>query len=296
MFDWLVPLSFAVILIATLPLRTAFHFGQDEGYELMKGWLVSRGHPLYREIWNDQPPLHTEILASLFRLFGPSVLVGRLLAVGFSTLLVAGLYSVVKSEFGRVAAVAAVFLLVLSSSFVELSASVMLEIPALSVAMLGFSAWRSYALGNGKSRLIIAGILFGLAMQVKVSSILFVFAFLVDFVCYSQAQLSKTDRTLWWPPAIERWVAPVSAFIAFALVTVLFYPSSGLPQALNAHFSESTRLAAQATNYRFRPGTLLNDFFLLGPAALGALSVGTRGRHVAVAPLTLIARSTTCSR
>ncbi len=61
-----------MVLCLKAPLRTALEFGGDEGYELMKGFLVSLGHPLYREVWNDQPPLHTELLTLLFRLFGPS--------------------------------------------------------------------------------------------------------------------------------------------------------------------------------------------------------------------------------
>src|SRR5579859_5817859 len=74
--DWVVPIGFGALLCLVAPLGTAFQFGPDEGYEFMKAFLVSVGHPLYSEIWNDQPPLHTEILALLFRLFGPSALVG----------------------------------------------------------------------------------------------------------------------------------------------------------------------------------------------------------------------------
>jgi hypothetical protein len=39
---------------------------------LMKARLVSLGHPLYGRFWNDQPPLHTELVTMLFRIFGPS--------------------------------------------------------------------------------------------------------------------------------------------------------------------------------------------------------------------------------
>jgi len=82
--DWAVPLGFGTVLCLMVPLRTALEFGADEGYELMKAFLVSLGHPLYREVWNDQPPLHTELLALLFRVFGASAYVGRLLSVGFA--------------------------------------------------------------------------------------------------------------------------------------------------------------------------------------------------------------------
>ncbi len=59
--DWLLPLGFGLALLLVASLRTGLEFGADEGYELMKRWLVSLGHLLYLEIWNDQPPWHTEL-------------------------------------------------------------------------------------------------------------------------------------------------------------------------------------------------------------------------------------------
>ena len=110
--DWAVPLGFGVVLCLTVPLRTGLEFGADEGYELMKAFLVSLGHPLYYEVWNDQPPLHTELLALLFRVFGPSAYVGRLLSVGFAMVLVGSLYKVSSNRSRRVAGLVALALLV----------------------------------------------------------------------------------------------------------------------------------------------------------------------------------------
>jgi hypothetical protein len=47
-----------------LPLGTALDFSTHESYETMKPFLCNQGHALYREIWNDQPPLFTIILAA----------------------------------------------------------------------------------------------------------------------------------------------------------------------------------------------------------------------------------------
>ncbi len=135
MLDWAVPIGFGIVLWMRAPLRTALEFGGDEGYELMKGFLVSLGHPLYREVWNDQPPLHTELLALLFRIFGPSAYVARLLSVGFAMALVAALYRMVTDHSGRVAGLIALALLVSSSSFVQLCVSVMIELPAMALAL-----------------------------------------------------------------------------------------------------------------------------------------------------------------
>jgi len=133
-FDYAVPLGFGVTLWAAVPLGTALQFGPDEGFELMKAFLVSRGHALYTQVWNDQPPLHTELVALLFRVFGPSAYAGRLLTIMFAMVIVGSLYQVVRQRSGREAGLLAVLLLVSSSSFLQLSVSVMLELPAISLS------------------------------------------------------------------------------------------------------------------------------------------------------------------
>jgi hypothetical protein len=45
-----------------LPLGTAVKIGADENFELSKVTLCAHGYRLYRDIWDDQPPLLTSIL------------------------------------------------------------------------------------------------------------------------------------------------------------------------------------------------------------------------------------------
>lgn len=84
---FLAAIVYVVALICLAPIRTGFQFGGDEGHELMKALLVSRGHPLYKEVWNDQPPLYTLIVGAFFWLIGPSAFAARIITVGFSALL-----------------------------------------------------------------------------------------------------------------------------------------------------------------------------------------------------------------
>jgi hypothetical protein len=191
LLDWLVPCAFALALCLVVPLGTAFELGMDEGFEFMKGLLVSRGYPLYGEFWNDQPPLHTELLALLFRLFGPSALAGRLLSVGLATVLITALYQVARMRSGRAAGVMAVALLAASPSFLQLSVSVMLEAPAMAVAMASVWAWFRYVESNRVKWLWISGVLFGCALQVKFTAILFLPALVVDEFVARRASISK---------------------------------------------------------------------------------------------------------
>src|SRR5438034_182075 len=100
-FDLLIPITFATALCCLAPLRTAFELNVCEGWEMMKGFLFSLGYAPSKEMWNDQPPLHTFFLGILFRILGPTAYVARLLQVAFATLLVWSLYKVVQKQIGR---------------------------------------------------------------------------------------------------------------------------------------------------------------------------------------------------
>src|SRR5882724_5762356 len=81
-----------VFLQSLLPLRTTVQIGADEGFELAKATLCLRGHHLYSEVWNDQPPLHTFLVTQILKHISPSILGPRLLTVCFSLLLLAAIF------------------------------------------------------------------------------------------------------------------------------------------------------------------------------------------------------------
>jgi 4-amino-4-deoxy-L-arabinose transferase-like glycosyltransferase len=120
------PCAFVVFVLYAAPMASGFQFGSDEGYELMKALLVSRGYALYGDIWNDQPPLHTLVLATMFRWLGPEALWGRLLSLGCAAVLLDSFYSLVKHSSGRPAALLSSVFLAFSSFFAQLSISAML--------------------------------------------------------------------------------------------------------------------------------------------------------------------------
>src|SRR5579859_35950 len=90
---WAASVVVALLILAFLgiegfvPLGTAVQIGADEGFELAKATLCVKGHKLYSEVWNDQPPLHTFLVTQILQHVSPSVLGPRLLTVGFSVVL-----------------------------------------------------------------------------------------------------------------------------------------------------------------------------------------------------------------
>jgi hypothetical protein len=66
----IVALLFFVFVFSYYPFREKLQFDSDEGLNLMRSMLVALGHPLYREVSSDQPPLLTHLLAFCFVGFG----------------------------------------------------------------------------------------------------------------------------------------------------------------------------------------------------------------------------------
>lgn len=170
---WGKPTAMVVILLAAffllqsqIPLRTTVQIGADEGFELAKVTLVSKGYKLYSEVWNDQPPLHTFLVAQVIKRL-PPLLGARLVTTAFTAVLLASVFVMVGRTSGWRMGAITVGLLILSPGFLELSASCMLEIPALAVALAGLAVlvvgpqtgWRVIA--------GFAGVLFGLAALIK---------------------------------------------------------------------------------------------------------------------------------
>jgi hypothetical protein len=147
-------------MILYYPFWERFDFDTDEGINLIKSLLVNYHFPLYSQIWNDQPPLFTHLLAITLRVFGSQVVAGRLLVLGFSALLLWSAYVFLKdtvgyyagSAAGHAAAIVGTLLVVSLPFYNTLSVSVMVGLPSLALAMLSLlalSAWhRSRSSGN----------------------------------------------------------------------------------------------------------------------------------------------------
>ncbi len=135
----LVLLAGWIALQAFLPLGTAVQIGADEGFELAKATLWLNGHGLYTEVWNDQPPLHTFLVVQILKHLSPGVLGPRLVTVIASWVLLAGIFWITYRVCGVGVAGLMVALLMVSPGFLELSASCMLEIPAVAPAVLALA-------------------------------------------------------------------------------------------------------------------------------------------------------------
>ena len=159
-----------------------FQLGVDEGYELIKGWMVSEGFLLYEQVWNDQPPLHTLLLGALFKGFGPSTVVARVYAALFGGVLMVALIALPTKRGNLFAGMLVLFFWVMSPDAMFLSASVMLEIPAMACGLA--AAWLVFVWGGQRhwGWLAAAGVVMGLALLVKLTSALMLPAIGVEII------------------------------------------------------------------------------------------------------------------
>jgi hypothetical protein len=156
-----------------LPLATAVKIGADEDYELSKAVLCLDGHRLYTEVWSDQPPLYVSLLTVIFKRFSPGVLGPRLLTTASTLLLLSSVFLLVLKTNGRLAAALATGLLMASPGFLELSSSAMQEIPALAPAAAALCVLLVCPAGKWRANVILGGLLFAVALQMKLIGIVY---------------------------------------------------------------------------------------------------------------------------
>ena len=156
-------------LMIFVPFGKSVQIGADEGFELAKATLSLKGYKMYTEVWNDQPPLHTYLITQVLRHVTPSVAGPRLLTVVFGILLLASFFGICRRYFGLGVAGVGTVLLIASPVFLELSASCMLELPAMAPALAAICILAG--IKEQPSRLpwreVLAGVFLAISLQIK---------------------------------------------------------------------------------------------------------------------------------
>jgi hypothetical protein len=235
--------------------------------------------------------------------------------------LLASLYNIARNQSGRAAGLLAVGLLVSSASFLQLSVSVMIELPAMALALAAVWALTNYFAGKGKKWLILSGMLFGCALQVKLTAAIFLPAVAVAYLAKPIRRWRRQERGQPPPREVgkemggngsprkdpgelqsiarrpwqgirrsfhEAAVWGVAALAVFGVIMVVFCGSDAVSTIWRSHFSDATLSAVTGKNYAFQPESLLNDLALLVPAAVGVALIGWKRRLDLSFPVALL--------
>jgi hypothetical protein len=163
----LIAFSFLLVMLIFSPFRGSFEMDSDEGINVMKAMLVLKGYDLYGEIWSDQPPLFTFLLAGVFKIAGMEVNAARLTVLVLSTLLLYGAARFLQLSLGAWQAAMGVVLITLIRNYPSLSTAAMVGLPAISLAVLALSCLAAWHRRRKFFWLILSGSMMSLSILTK---------------------------------------------------------------------------------------------------------------------------------
>jgi hypothetical protein len=263
----LVVIAYIFSVLRWMPIALGFQLGSDEGFELMKAYLCTKDFRLYTDIWCDQPPIHTALLVTGFRLFGsPSVYVARVTTILCTGLLLLSYYSLIRAlNFSMLISMLAIFFFLLSPDVLRLSVASMMIMPGLAFTVLT-AAFAAYYVKTGRlSWLLISGTSFGIANQTKLTAFLIAPALIYEIVRSTRAKARSINL------AIFAWAIPA---VSVTAGIVIYYHEFNIGMLLGTHFSAKTYSAFDASIERAKVHSMLNSQLpVLLAAAVGCVNL-----------------------
>ena len=232
--------ALSLTLAGGLALRHRnIEFDRDEGFTLIKAWLLGQGHPLYSQIWSDQPPGMTVLLMMVIKIFGNSLLACRLFVGAFAALLVASFYALVRRTTSAAAAFIAALLLLFSPDFVGLTASVMIGLPAAACAVLAAKLLVDYSRTRENKYFFLSLACFCLSLQMKLIPAIYLPGMLVPLLMGPRMDFRLKGGN------IKSAMAWMALLILITIATFLWFTGSDWRQLVGPHigvhaFGETT--------------------------------------------------------
>ena len=268
------PLLLLVLLWVFHPFREVFAFDPDEGSNLIKARLVADGHPLYSEVWSDQPAVFTHLLRGWCAMTAWTVEQGRILVLLCSCVLLGALYRAVRVTAGVPGAIAACVLLVVSFGYLRLSVSVMLAVPSLMFAMLSICAALQHRSDGRAVWLAVSGVCLALSIFVKMWTIM-----LIPAVVLAARPRDWRGPIRWWAGGF------VCAAVVLLLATV---PLAELGQLVRPHI-DVRQAGSFAANTRGFAMLVVGDLFLVILAIVGVVFVIRERSWTLLVPIVWVA-------
>ena len=216
-YQFILPLVFFLAGLSIIHFYGCFEFDPDEGINLMKAWLLENDYQLYVEIWNDQPPILTHLLASTFSFFEPSVNLSRSLILVFSTILLWQTWLVLYLLGGVLHAYIGCLFLLVAPNYWKLSVSVMVGLPCITGAMgaiLSIILWHS---SKKSIWLIVSALLLSLSVLTK----LFTFFIAPIIVVGIILERIFSKKKISWQQKLQLPALWIVIFSGFSLLILL---------------------------------------------------------------------------
>jgi 4-amino-4-deoxy-L-arabinose transferase-like glycosyltransferase len=237
------PLGLAAVIVLFFPFRYRIEFDADEGVNAIKSMMVLRGYRLYADIWSDQPPLFTYLLAGWFRVFGLRAVAGRGLVLLFATGLVSLAADYLRRTWGGLAAVCAVGTFLLLPFFPRLSVSMMIGLPAISLAFASLYTLARWHEGGRLPWLLSSALLLSLSILTKG------FTFILAPIWLLGILLSVRNRATREMAGAAAWTGPALWLGLLALIGIItavgLVGTANLNQLVDVHLQAGQTEAFQ---------------------------------------------------
>jgi 4-amino-4-deoxy-L-arabinose transferase-like glycosyltransferase len=245
----MIPALYFVGMVLFYPFRSAFWMDFDEGINLVMSQMLLRGYPLYRVVWNDQPPLYTYLLAGVFRFIGQNVTVARSFTLLFACIFIWAFLKILAAAWGKWHAAAGLALLVLLPRFTDLSVSVMIGLPAIVFAALSMGALMAWHRQSKSIWLAASAILMALSILTKLFTGFLAPIFLLGVLIDGYSKNGGARNWFQWLKPALLWGVIFSAVLVVSLWVAV------TPQNLGALFNEhliSSALAKYESDPHYR--------------------------------------------
>lgn len=278
-FSWHLgpPLAYGLLMLRFFPYWQDFSISSDEGYNLAKAMMLVKGYALYSQIWSDQPPLLTYLLAWLYQLRGLSVYSSRLLILAFSCVLVWAVVQFLRLTWGKASAIVVFVLFFLVPYFPLLSAAVMVGQPSLAMACVSLLFLAYWHLRHQRLFLVLSALAFSLSLLSKLFTASLAPIFVIGLVAAEYAAGKKSQSLFQLLAPAMLWSV---VFIAFTSIAgILLTGTQNISELFQPHLAAS-QASVYPPNEQLLPITyyLMDAWPILLLALVGALSVLRRQR------------------
>lgn len=215
LLNFLIPISFIIIVVTFVRFDKVFQFYFDEGVYLMRAYLHVKGYALYKDVWMDQPPLLVIMISYLFRIFGPSAYIARFLVLTFSALLLWAVYQIISRTQNILSALWAVGLIILSSFYVKLSVATMGSVPSIALAILSIYGVFLYQESHKKRYLVLSGVFLSFALLMRFFAAIFLPAIIYAIVMIEKKRTAKASFAARFVRACAWWFGALLAVFLY---------------------------------------------------------------------------------
>ncbi len=278
------PFLFFLGMLQFFPYWKSIWLVNDEGYNLMKAMLVERGYTLYSQIWSDQAPLLTYLLAGLFRLVGNNVDLSRKMILIFSCVLLWAVFQYLHLTWGKLHALIGAVLVVFVPNFLVVSSAVLVGQPSLTFAMLSMLALAEWHLRRKSIYCILSAIAMSLSLLAKLYTGFLVPIFMIGLLAAEFFQ--STTRKDWLAVIRPTIIWGAACLVVTFTLGILMINPANVAQLVQPHVS-----AALSTEYPLNEQLQPINYYLLPAwpillaAIFGAFVAWKRRRWLAAYPL-----------